>query len=53
MMKIVKVITEDNLTDVSELIFFIIAKAQDFYNDKVRFLETKEQRAMLLEWAKK
>lgn len=41
--EIMNVITKYGLTDISELIFFIIAKAQDFYNEKVRFLETKEQ----------
>ena len=35
--EIMAVISQFGLTHVSDLIFFIIAKAQDFYSDKVRF----------------
>jgi len=45
--EIMKVVTQYGLTDVWELIFFIIAKAQDFYCEEVRFLESKEQREII------
>lgn len=41
--EIMAVITKFGLTEVSDLIFFIIATAQDFYNDKVRFFESEAQ----------
>lgn len=41
--EIMAVITKFGLSDVSDLIFFIISKAQDFYNNKVRYLENKDQ----------
>ena len=45
--EIMKVITEHNLTEVSELIFYIISKAQDFYTHKVKYYESKEQQSII------
>jgi hypothetical protein len=42
--EITKVIEQHGLTQISELIFFIISKAQDFYNENVRFYESKQQK---------
>lgn len=43
--EIMKLISKHGLAEVWELIFFIIAKAQSFYNDHVRFCESKEEKA--------
>lgn len=42
---ITTMITTHNLTEVSELIFYIICKAQTFYNHNVRFYESKERQS--------
>lgn len=44
---IMKVIETHGLTQIGELIFFIIAKAQDFYNEKVRYYESKERKEVV------
>lgn len=42
--EIMGVIEKHGLFQIWELVFFIIAKAQDLYNDEIRFCESKEQR---------
>lgn len=44
---IMKVIETHGLNQIWELIFFIISKAQDFYNDNVRYYESKEQKKIV------
>lgn len=45
--EIMQVINEFDLTDISELIFYIISKAQIFFHDKVFYLEYKKQKSQI------